>query len=247
MTAAGGSANPGQPTRLDAYMGRTQNALDLLALLTLWLVVVPPGNFGRASEVALTARISLSVIYGVDMTIRSVLADRHWRYPVTHPVGVLAVVAPPLRIVFSLRLLRETFQRGNIRRFMVAALILLLNGMLIVYLYERDAPGGNIRTVGDAIWWGFVTVTTVGYGDYFPVTTGGRITAVGLMGVGLITLAVVTAQVSSSFIEQVSRKREAAESTGPERPSLEQVHERLGRIEQMLAELQAQGGPKDTT
>ena len=47
-----------------------------------------------------------------------------------------------------------------------------------------------------------VTVTTVGYGDYFPVTAPGRVTACFIMGIGLLTLAVVTAQVASSFVTQ---------------------------------------------
>jgi voltage-gated potassium channel len=73
---------------------------------------------------------------------------------------------------------------------------------IIVYLFERHAPRSSIRTLGESLWWSAVTVTTVGYGDFFPVTTPGRITAGLIMGIGLLTLAVVTAQVASSFVTQ---------------------------------------------
>jgi voltage-gated potassium channel len=73
---------------------------------------------------------------------------------------------------------------------------------VVVYLFERHALGSNIHTLGDAVWWALVTVTTVGYGDFYPVTTWGRITACFIMGTGLLTLAVVTAQMASSFVTQ---------------------------------------------
>ena len=60
-----------------AYMAKTQTALDLVALVTLWLVVVPPSDFGTshdADNIALTIRLALSGLYGIDMTIRAVLA-----------------------------------------------------------------------------------------------------------------------------------------------------------------------------
>ena len=47
----------------------------------------------------------------------------------------------------------------------------------IAILNVETAPESNIKTAEDAIWWAFVTITTVGYGDKFPVTTEGRIIA----------------------------------------------------------------------
>ena len=61
-------------------------------------------------------------------------------------------------------------------------------GALATLDAEQDATGANITTFGDALWWACTTVTTVGYGDYFPVTLQGRVIAVGLMilGIGLV-------------------------------------------------------------
>ena len=177
--------------------------MDLLALVTLWLVVVPPWDFGHdLHAIAWTARIAVSVVYGIDLAIRSVLSRRPARYVLTHPVVLASVLYPPVRVVFSVRLVRSMFRRGNLLRFLLAASVLVLNGAVMVYLFERRAPGSNIHTLGESLWWSVVTVTTVGYGDYTPVTVDGRITAGCIMGIGLLTLAVVTAQVASSFVAQ---------------------------------------------
>ena len=82
------------------------------------------------------------------------------------------------------------FRRGHLPRFLLAAAVLVLDGAAIVYLLERHAPGSNIRTLGESVWFSLVTVTTVGYGDYTPVTPAGRVTACCIMAIGLLTLAV---------------------------------------------------------
>jgi len=57
-----------------------------------------------------------------------------------------------------------------------AILLIIIMGAAILDI-ERFAPNSNIRTPGDALWWGLVTVTTIGYGDKYPVTTEGRLVA----------------------------------------------------------------------
>jgi voltage-gated potassium channel len=61
-------------------------------------------------------------------------------------------------------------------------------GSVLILQFESASPDANITTGGDALWWAFVTLTTVGYGDRFPVTQLGRATAVAVMfaGIGLI-------------------------------------------------------------
>jgi voltage-gated potassium channel len=68
---------------------------------------------------------------------------------------------------------------------------------------EQDASGANITTFGDALWWSATTVTTVGYGDLFPVTTTGRFVAVALMLVGIACIGAITAGVAAWLVAQV--------------------------------------------
>ncbi len=225
--------------RLGVYLARTRTPLDLVAFLTLWIVVVPYNDFGSAhhiSTILLVVRIGVSVVYAIDITIRATLAKRHLFYLVTHPVGVLSIPFPPVRLIFSLRLLRSVFRRGNLWRFLLAASVLVVNGAIIVDLFERHAPGSNIHTFGESLWWSLVTVTTVGYGDYVPVTLPGRVTALFIMGIGILTLAVVTAQVSSSFVDQAARRRQEDATAGPVTTEvmLAQLDQRLARIEELL-------------
>jgi voltage-gated potassium channel len=226
--------------------------LDLLAVATLWITVVPPSDFGtshNARAFAWTIRVAVSAVYGIDMTIRSALARRHVRYPLTHLVGVVSVIFPAARVIFSLRLVRSVFRRGNLRRFLLAASVLVINGAIIVYLYERHAPKSNIHTLGESLWWSAVTVTTVGYGDFFPVTTQGRITACFIMGIGLLTLAVVTAQVASSFVTQgPSRGRPGPQvEAATAEVTLAELDRRLARIEELLTASAASSSQRTTT
>jgi voltage-gated potassium channel len=222
--------------RLAAYEARTERALDLFALLTLWIVIVPPWDFGHDVEgIAWTVRIAVSVVYGIDLIIRGVLARRPVRYALTHPVMLVSVAVPPVRVIFSFRLVRSVFRRGNLARFLVAATVLVLNGAVIVYLFERHAPKSSIHTFGESVWWSVVTVTTVGYGDYTPVTVQGRVTACFVMGIGLLTLAVVTAQVASTFVTQgAGQARPGPQAEPAPEVTLAELDRRLARIEELL-------------
>ena len=144
---------------------------------------------------------------------------------------LVSVVFPPVRVIFSFRLVRSVFRRGHLGRFLVAAAV-LVNGAVMVYLFERHAPKSTIHTLGESLWWSLVTVTTVGYGDYTPVTVFGRVTACFVMGIGLLTLAVVTAQVASSFVTQGPGRAQPGPQAQPApEVTLAELDRRLARIE----------------
>ncbi len=227
--------------RVEAYQRRWQMPLDLLALVTLWFVVVPPSiiTSNRAADIVLLClRGILSLIYATDIAIRTFLAPRHAYYLRHNLLSVATVVFPFLRVLFSLRLLRSVFQRGSLGRFILAAGLMFLNLTTIVYFFERHDPHGNIKTFGNALWWAVVTLTTVGYGDYTPVTWQGRSAAVLLMFVGFGVLATITAQISSAFIDQAARAR--AREGGPDADGagagdqLAALTEQIARLEERL-------------
>jgi voltage-gated potassium channel len=74
-------------------------------------------------------------------------------------------------------------------------------GAVAEYLIESSDPEAKITTIEDAFWWAIVTVTTVGYGDVYPVTPGGKIVAAMLMVVGIAILGILISTLGAGLIE----------------------------------------------
>jgi voltage-gated potassium channel len=111
--------------------------------------------------------------------------------------------------------------RGQYAAFItiLAAGIVLSAASILVLQFESADPDANIRTGGDALWWGIVTITTVGYGDRYPVTMLGRATAliVMLAGVGIIgALASILASLLVSSTDDAAASAPASEATSGE-------------------------------
>ncbi|UUS30891.1 MULTISPECIES: potassium channel family protein [Streptomyces] len=153
--------------------------------------------------------------FAVDYVVRLRLARSRWLFVRNHWLDLLAVALPLLQPLRLLRLVSTLLLVGRRARMSsqvtlttyVAGSVagLLMFGSLAVLQVERDAPGGNIRTLGDAVWWSFTTMTTVGYGDLAPTTGLGRLLAVGLMLSGIALLGVVTANIAAWFISRFDR------------------------------------------
>jgi len=95
--------------------------------------------------------------------------------------------------------------KGAFTTVMVIAILTLIFSSISILQFE-DAPTSNIKTAEDAIWWAFSTVSTVGYGDKFPVTTEGRIVGVILMIVGGGLFATMSGFFASWFVEDQNSK-----------------------------------------
>jgi voltage-gated potassium channel len=167
---------------------------------------------------------------------------RRWVEPVT-------VVLPPLQswrligiekmtlLVHEAELRVEAvLKHHSLFRVLIAATGTLLLGAWLVFLFEDNAKGANIHSYPDALWWAIVTVTTVGYGDRYPVSAGGRIVAAVLMLVGIGLIGVLTATVASVFIKEHTdaNKEELKKSHADLGQQLAVISDRLADVERRL-------------
>ena len=103
--------------------------------------------------------------------------------------------------------------RGRVALYASSTAILLTYvASLAVLNAERSHPDATITTFGRAIWWAITTVTTVGYGDQFPVTTTGRVIAALLMIGGISLLGTITATIASWIVQRVSEEENLSQA-----------------------------------
>lgn len=209
--------------KVETWERRSEVPLILLALAFLvayaWPVLNPnlhPDLRGFLNAVSWTVWGA----FAIDLVIRLALAEDRKRYAVSHWYDVALVALPllrPLRLLRLLALVRilDRSAASNLAgRVLVyvsgAAALAVVLAAIAVLDAEREVDGANITSFGDALWWACTTVTTVGYGDRFPMTTEGRVIAVVLMLVGIGLVGAVTAAVATWILGRV--QREAAEA-----------------------------------
>ncbi|HEY3369338.1 MAG TPA: ion transporter [Prolixibacteraceae bacterium] len=100
--------------------------------------------------------------------------------------------------------------QGALTSVSIIAILLLIFSAIGILQVEND-PNSNIKTAEDAIWWAYVTITTVGYGDKFPVTTEGRLIAAVLMTAGVGLFGTFTAFISSWFVIGNKKSNESSD------------------------------------
>lgn len=237
-------------TRIDRWNRSAEWPLTGAALLFLVVYAVPIIQ----PELPLALVRSCSVItwvtwavFALDYLIRVILADHRLRYIRRHWLDLLVVGLPLLRPLRLLRLVtlltvvnrRATNNlRGRVAVYVAGGAALLgFCGALAVLSAERGAPGANIDTIGDALWWAITTMTTVGYGDRYPVTATGRLAAALLMVGGVAVLGAVTATLAAWIVEHVRVTEEAQTDT---------LGEEIAALRRQVAELsQALGVRQD--
>ena len=114
--------------------------------------------------------------------------------------------------------LRNRSQYATFITILLAGMVLSIASILILQ-EESGAPDANITTGGDAIWWGIVTITTVGYGDFYPVTTLGRITAIFVMFAGIGIIGALASILASLLVAPGSPDVDGEAATAAESPT----------------------------
>jgi voltage-gated potassium channel len=223
---------PGQPRSeaaaafLDRYDRRMRIPIIVSALLPL--IIVPESN----GWVGVLVGVSTWLVFLVDYIVHRRHLD-HYGGTWTGRFDLFVVVATapwfllpglqPGQFVVALRLARlarlVVASKGSRRLFerlgrvLIVAVAVLVLASLVAY-HAEHAVNPEFTTVGDAMWWGIVTLTTVGYGDIVPITPTGRWAAVTIMVTGIAVLGTLAGSLSSFF-----RLDETEPNSEPEAPS----------------------------
>lgn len=228
--------------KLDRWSKRMEWPLTAAALLFLaayatQIIAKPTG----AADVAAETVIWITwAVFLVDYLVRLTITEHRWRWFYRHLLDLAIVALPMLRPLRLMRFLTviALVQRGagNILRGRVvvytvgaAVLVLLISALAVL---DAEQGQGTIDTFGEALWWAFVTMTTVGYGDFYPVTFMGRCVAAGLMVGGIALIGAVTATLASWIVEKVADQTTKSEHATADQ--VEQLRTELAEVKALL-------------
>ncbi|CAN5837251.1 potassium channel family protein [soil metagenome] len=191
---------------------------------------------GQALIAVLVFDFLVSIILAVDFATRIKKSKQGYKYFLTHLYEIPALI--PL---YALTLLEADTVYGaglkslrliQIFRFMhilsrtliimdevknrllyvvLLSVITVTAGAFTMYVVEHNAPDSKITNLGDAFWWAVVTVTTVGYGDVYPITFEGRVIASVIMIIGIAILGLLISTIGSQFLESKLRNQRKKE------------------------------------
>ncbi len=221
----------------------------MMVITILWLpVLIIPLVIQVHGTVASTFAVidyTIWALFAVEYLAKLALAPSRKQFVRTHILDLIIVAVPffrPARIGRLMNLGRlgriavltadivarakKLMTHKGLHFVLLAVMLIVFTSAGLVTIAERSANGANIHDFGQGLWRAIVTVTTVGYGDTYPVTPFGQGVAVALMLVGIGLLGVLTATVASYFVDQKTDKLE----------------ERLERMESLLLELTGRDG-----
>jgi voltage-gated potassium channel len=235
-------------TRLQRFERHTEWPLAAAAVVFLVLfsrqVLAEP--HGREAHVIWAINWVIWGLFFVDYFVRLGLATDRWHWFWRHLLDFAIITLPLLRPLRLLRMLVliEVLQkaigdafRGRIVVYTVSGVMLLIyTASLAVFDKERYLHGATINSFGKAIWWSITTVTTVGYGDVYPVTNTGRVIAVLLMIGGISLVGVVTAALASWIIQRVTEQDAMHQAA-----TVAHIEELRGEIRELAQELRVRG------
>ncbi|WP_406664133.1 potassium channel family protein [Gallaecimonas sp. GXIMD1310] len=231
------------PTPIELAM-MVLSLLAVLVVLALQFAPLRPDE----RELLIYLDTSICVIFLSRFVIGLVRATHKWEFVRSHWIDVVASIPMVdvlrygrlFQVIRVLRILRMAnhvirqlmHQSANaVFAIMLLTLVLVVGGSSIaILLAESGQPGSNIHTAEDAIWWALVTISTVGYGDYYPVTTAGRVITGFVIVAGVSLFGGVSGLIASRLLH--SREDEDRRQRS--------LHNQLASLEQQVVQLQNQ-------
>ncbi len=248
----------GSQEALDRFERQTAWPMLILSLGILPLLIIPlVADLSRTAETTLFALDWIIwAAFALEYGIRLYLAPVKGEFVRHNVIDLIVVIVPflrPLRVVRSARAVRllraarggvfllrgvdavrDVLRRHKLHYTLLVAMVVVVASALLVEEFERGIPGANIRKLPDALWWAVTTITTVGYGDRFPVSAAGRGIAVVLMFVGVGIFGLLAASLASFFIER-DLEQDQREGEREVDSRFEDIGARLERIERLLS------------
>ena len=216
----------------------------LLDILLLW--ALPDATSGVIRLMELIAWLVWAG-FAVDYFVRLSCSHPKRAFVATHKLDLLMVLLPMLRILRVFLLLRKSLASVSTEKIagsivsLVAVTVLV--SAFLEWQVEKDAPGATITTFRYALWWAVVTTTTVGYGDYTPVTPVGRLIATVVMMVGIGLIGTISATVASWFVNRPKASQaQDGSATAADQPvpaAHAELLERLDRLTEQQEEIRA--------
>jgi len=215
--------------------------VSVLSVVNLVLVIIFRNS--HLDQVFVIMDVLLTLVFLLDLARRLVVADDARRYLTKGQGWVDAMAAfPILHILRILRILRmvRIMQRlggplnafkaffsnraaGGLLSVLLVAILVLEFGALAMLAVESSDPEANIQTASDAMWYLLVTMSTVGYGDYYPVTDSGRIIGSLIIVVGVGVFGTLTGFLANAFLAPseaaAAVRAQDREEPEPEEPS----------------------------
>ena len=222
--------------------------VSILSFFTIFLLLATPiASYPYIRQILVVADIVFCAIFFFDFSLSLIGAANRWKYlrlGWMDLAGSIPLIYP-LRVFRMRRVLEFTNHlrglspgeipkqfRGNPARGTLFFTILMTLGIVfiastLIVQFEQRGPNSLIETGEDALWWTVVTMTTVGYGDYVPTTTSGRLLAVVLMFLGVGLFSVLTSFLATTFATPVHEARD---------DEIAAIRKELAEIKQMLHE-----------
>jgi len=198
--------------------------ISILSVFNMFLIIIPGVN-PNAVDVVFTVNAFLTLMFVYDFGLRLYKAPSRSFY-FFHDYGWadLFAIVPFFRILRLFRIVKayrlvHAYGFRNLRDFLSAnrvesalyilvfsVIVIIQSGSYLVLIAESMSPVANIKTANDAMWWTYVTITTVGYGDQYPVTALGRGVGIMVMTTGVAVFATFAGYVSNKLLSSGDMK-----------------------------------------
>jgi voltage-gated potassium channel len=210
----GNDRSEGRLRRWEELTAYPLTMLSVLFIVVYAWPILDPAMEPHWRRVCETGDLVIWVLFCAEYLVRLALARDKRGFVRTHWFDLSVLILPMLRPLRALRLLNAlrvlsrhavSWTRGRLAIYVVTTtvLIVLVAGLAALEA-ERGHPGSTIESYPAALWWAVCTITTIGYGDLYPVTVEGRLVALALMVGGLGLIGFTTGSLASWIVDRIS-------------------------------------------